>query len=144
MKNIFVGNLNAETTEQELLAAFSKYGVVERVNIVTNRDTGRSSGFAFVEMNPTVELAMTDSQPQPSVRPQASTAAPQTNVVDLNGIVSVTARAIEVLGDRESVLRWLRTPLPSLSDRTPLSMLDTTDGIEDVERILGRIEQGVW
>jgi len=34
--------------------------------------------------------------------------------------------------------------LPSLSDRTPLSMLNTADGIEQVEDVLGRIEQGVW
>jgi RNA recognition motif. (a.k.a. RRM, RBD, or RNP domain)/Protein of unknown function (DUF2384) len=148
MKNIFVGNLSVETTEQELHAAFSKYGVVERVNIVTDRDTGRSRGFAFVEMNPSVELKMgpneTNSQPQPADCSQASIATPQTHTVDLDGIVSVTARAIEVLGDREKALRWLRTPLPFLSDRTPLSMLDTADGIEDVEGVLGRIEQGVW
>ena len=68
----------------------------------------------------------------------------ETHTVDLNGIVGVTARAIEVFGAREKAIRWLRTPLPSLSDRTPLSMLNTADGIEQVEDVLGRIEQGVW
>jgi RNA recognition motif-containing protein len=48
--NIFVGNLSYRTTQDELHTAFSQYGGVERVNIVTDRDTGQSRGFAFVEM----------------------------------------------------------------------------------------------
>jgi RNA recognition motif-containing protein len=50
MTNIFVGNLSYQTTQEELQAAFANYGAVERVNIVTDRDTGQSRGFAFVEM----------------------------------------------------------------------------------------------
>src|SRR5215831_13846582 len=50
MTNIFVGNLNFRTTQEELYAAFAQYGAVERVNIVTDRDTGQPRGFAFVEM----------------------------------------------------------------------------------------------
>lgn len=50
MTNIFVGNLSYQTTQDDLQAAFSAYGGVERVNIVTDRDTGQSRGFAFVEM----------------------------------------------------------------------------------------------
>lgn len=50
MTNIFVGNLSFQTTQDDLHAAFSNYGAVERVNIVTDRDTGMSRGFAFVEM----------------------------------------------------------------------------------------------
>jgi cold-inducible RNA-binding protein len=50
MTNIFVGNLSFRTTQEELLAAFSQFGNVERVNIVTDRDSGQSRGFAFVEM----------------------------------------------------------------------------------------------
>jgi cold-inducible RNA-binding protein len=50
MTNIFVGNLSYQTTQDELLAAFSAYGAVERVNIITDRDTGQPRGFAFVEM----------------------------------------------------------------------------------------------
>ena len=68
----------------------------------------------------------------------------QLQAVDLDAIVTVTARALEVLGDREKALRWLRTPLSSLSGRTPLSMLNTSSGIVDIEDVLGRIEQGVW
>ena len=50
MTNIFVGNLSFQTTQDELYAAFSSYGPVERVNIVTDRDSGQARGFAFVEM----------------------------------------------------------------------------------------------
>jgi len=50
MTNIFVGNLSYQTTQEELHAAFATYGNVERVNIVTDRDSGQPRGFAFVEM----------------------------------------------------------------------------------------------
>jgi len=50
VKNIFVGNLDFGATEESVRALFEPYGTVERVNLVTNRDTGRSRGFAFVEM----------------------------------------------------------------------------------------------
>src|ERR1035441_9154259 len=50
MKNIFVGNLDFAATESSIRALFEPYGNVERVNLVTDRDTGRSRGFAFVEM----------------------------------------------------------------------------------------------
>jgi len=50
MKNIFVGNLDFGCTEDTLRQLFSEYGTVDRVSIVTDRDTGRSRGFAFVEM----------------------------------------------------------------------------------------------
>lgn len=55
MKNIFVGNLSYGTTEQELRTLFENYGAVERISIITDRDTGRSRGFAFVEMNDDAE-----------------------------------------------------------------------------------------
>ena len=50
MVNIFVGNLSYQTTQSELQAAFAFYGNVERVSIVTDRDSGQPRGFAFVEM----------------------------------------------------------------------------------------------
>jgi cold-inducible RNA-binding protein len=50
VKNIFVGNLNFNTNEEDLRQAFESYGQVERVSILTDRDTGRSRGFGFVEM----------------------------------------------------------------------------------------------
>ena len=55
MTNIFVGNLNYQTTQEDLYAAFSAFGAVERVNIVTDRDTGQARGFAFVEMTDRTE-----------------------------------------------------------------------------------------
>ena len=50
MTNIFVGNLNYSTTQEDLHATFAQFGNVERVNVVTDRDTGQPRGFAFVEM----------------------------------------------------------------------------------------------
>lgn len=50
MTNIFVGNLSYQTTQEELRAAFAQFGNVERVSIVTDRDTGQPRGFGFVEM----------------------------------------------------------------------------------------------
>jgi len=55
MKNIFVGNLDFSATESSIRALFEPYGNVERVNLVTDRDTGRSRGFAFVEMTDSAE-----------------------------------------------------------------------------------------
>ena len=51
MKNIFVGNLDFSATESSIRELFEPFGAVERVNLVTDRDTGRSRGFAFVEMS---------------------------------------------------------------------------------------------
>lgn len=51
MTNIFVGNLSYQTTQDELHAAFAQYGNVERVSIITDRDTGQPRGFGFVEMS---------------------------------------------------------------------------------------------
>ena len=50
MKNIFVGNLSFNTGEDELRQLFEAYGQVDRVSILTDRETGRSRGFGFVEM----------------------------------------------------------------------------------------------
>ena len=50
LKNIYVGNLSYGTTEDSLRSVFEPYGAVDRVNIVTDRDSGQPRGFAFVEM----------------------------------------------------------------------------------------------
>lgn len=55
MKNIFVGNLDFATTEAAIRSLFEAYGAVDRVSLVTDRDTGRSRGFAFVEMTDEAE-----------------------------------------------------------------------------------------
>jgi len=52
---IFVGNLAWTTTEDELTQLFESYGIVERAQIMTDRETGRSRGFGFVEMPDTAE-----------------------------------------------------------------------------------------
>ena len=67
MKNLFVGNIPHSTTEPELRALFEPHGAVERVSIVTDRDTGRSGGFAFVEMT--------------TQRPQQKPSPPSTAVI---------------------------------------------------------------
>lgn len=68
--NIFVGNLSYSTTQDDLHSAFANYGGVERVSIVTDRETGQPRGFAFVEM----------SEPD-----AAQAAIAQLNGADLNG-----------------------------------------------------------
>ncbi len=50
MKNIFVGNLDFRETEDSIRSLFEPHGTVERVSLVTDRETGRSRGFAFIEM----------------------------------------------------------------------------------------------
>lgn len=59
-------------------------------------------------------------------------------------IVDVVAMAIEVFGAREKALRWLRTPVQSLGDKTPISLLNTLEGLARVQDTLGQIEHGVW
>ena len=49
-KNIYVGNLSFQTTADDLLEAFGQYGSVTRAQVVSDRETGRSRGFGFVEM----------------------------------------------------------------------------------------------
>ena len=70
MTNIFVGNLSYQTSQDELNAAFAQYGAVERVSLVTDRDTGQPRGFAFVEM---------------TNRSEAEAAIAGLNGADLNG-----------------------------------------------------------
>lgn len=70
MKNIYVGNLSYSTMEQDLEAAFSQFGQVDRVSVVRDRDTGQPRGFAFVEMS--------DDQ-------SAQTAIERMNGADLHG-----------------------------------------------------------
>ena len=69
MKNIFVGNLDFASTESSIRSLFEPYGNVERVNVVTDRDTGRSRGFAFVEMSDAGEdgrsLNINEARPKP-------------------------------------------------------------------------------
>lgn len=51
MTNIYVGNLSFNAAEDDLRSAFEQFGEVTSVNVIMDRDTGRSRGFAFVEMS---------------------------------------------------------------------------------------------
>ena len=51
-KKIYVGNLPWSTTEEELKNLFERFGTVVSAKVITDRDTGRSRGFGFVEMEP--------------------------------------------------------------------------------------------
>jgi len=57
MKNLFVGNMSFQTTESDLRALFEPFGQITRVHIATDRETGRTRGFAFVEMANDAEAA---------------------------------------------------------------------------------------
>ena len=70
MTNIYVGNISYQTTQDDLHAVFSPFGGIERVNVVTDRDTGQPRGFAFVEM---------------TERDAAEKAIAQLNGTELNG-----------------------------------------------------------
>lgn len=49
--SIYVGNLSYDVTQEELNSVFAEYGAVKRVHLPKDRETGRSRGFGFVEMN---------------------------------------------------------------------------------------------
>jgi RNA recognition motif-containing protein len=55
LKNIFVGNLSFGATEDAVRSMFETYGAIDRVSIVTDRDTGQARGFGFVEMSNNAE-----------------------------------------------------------------------------------------
>jgi RNA recognition motif-containing protein len=88
MTNIFVGNLSYQTNKSDLEASFAQYGNVERVSIVTDRDSGQSRGFGFVEM---------------TNRDEAANAIAGLNGADLNG------RALNVNEARPREDRGFRT-----------------------------------
>ncbi|PON15359.1 RNA-binding protein [Candidatus Entotheonella serta] len=56
--NIYVGNLPFTATEEQIHDLFGTYGTVERVTLITDRDTGRLKGFGFVEMSSGAQEAM--------------------------------------------------------------------------------------
>jgi cold-inducible RNA-binding protein len=57
MKRLFVGNMSFQSTESDLMTLFQAYGQIGRIQVVTDRETGRSRGFAFVEMPNDAEAA---------------------------------------------------------------------------------------
>jgi cold-inducible RNA-binding protein len=91
--NIYVGNLSYETTEGDLQSAFERFGSVSSARVITDKYTGKSKGFGFVEMANTAE---------------ARTAIQELNNRDMNGRnVSVNeAKPKESSGDRRGGSRW--------------------------------------
>ena len=61
-KKIFVGNLSFNTTSEELESLFSQVGTCESAKVITDRDSGRSRGFAFVEMSSASEAGRAISE----------------------------------------------------------------------------------
>ena len=57
-KNLYVGNLSFNTTEDELRELFEQYGHVDKVQVIMDRETGRPRGFAFVEMGDGADKAI--------------------------------------------------------------------------------------
>ncbi|NOY81707.1 MAG: RNA-binding protein [Kiritimatiellaeota bacterium] len=53
--NIYVGNMSYSTSEDQLRTLFEEHGTVDAVRVITDRDTGRPKGFAFVEMGDSTE-----------------------------------------------------------------------------------------
>ena len=94
MTNIFVGNLSYQTSQDDLQNAFSAYGGVERVSIVTDRQTGQPRGFAFVEM--------TDAN-------EAQNAIAQLNGTELHGRTLNVNEARPKPTGRAGVVRTRRT-----------------------------------
>lgn len=61
-KKLYVGNLSYSVTDQNLVDAFSQCGTVETAKVIMDRDSGRSKGFAFVEMSSTSEATTSISK----------------------------------------------------------------------------------
>jgi len=57
-KSVFVGNFPYETTEEDISSLFSQFGIIERVRIILDRETGKSRGFGFVKMSQGAEDAI--------------------------------------------------------------------------------------
>ena len=92
--NLYVTNLTYTTTEEELSQLFEPYGIVESARIITDRDTGRSRGFGFVEMPDAAEaqeaidglhgtsvggrtLTVTEARPREERRPRDDRGGPR-------------------------------------------------------------------
>jgi len=59
-------------------------------------------------------------------------------------LASFAQRGIEVIGSKEYFAEWLQSPLPALNNKRPLDFLDTTFGIQMLNKVLGRLEYGVY
>ena len=100
MKKLFVGNIPHSTTEAELRALFEPHGAIEQVSIVTDRDTGRSRGFAFVEMTDSAEaekaIAALNGKELGGRALNINEARPKTDRGGPPAVVAVDVRAVVV------------------------------------------------
>ncbi len=67
----------------------------------------------------------------------------ETELTEDSVLAKVMQRALEVIGDREQALRWMGTPVRALGYATPISMLSTVPGEQEVLTVLGRLEHGI-
>jgi putative toxin-antitoxin system antitoxin component (TIGR02293 family) len=70
-------------------------------------------------------------------------AGPSTNGTPLEAEASMLAEAIAVIGDEAEAMRWMGTPVRALDYATPISLIHTTKGRQDVRVVLSRLEHGV-
>ena len=111
MKKLFVGNLPHSTTEAELRTLFEPHGKVDQVSLVTDRDTGRSRGFAFVEMADAAEaekaiaalngkelggraLNINEARPRPIAAPADPAVVDVPVAADVRAVAAVDATTI--------------------------------------------------
>ena len=76
LKKIYVGNLSFSSNDHDLAAMFTQYGEVASAKVVTDRDTGRSRGFGFVEMNDDSAADQAAASPGPGIGSWAPPASP--------------------------------------------------------------------
>ena len=138
MRNIFVGN----HLIAELHAAFAQHGNVERVNIITQRDTGLPRGFAFVQMSDDANVALVDGNLGPAASPKLLGCWFRSHVPTAQ-IEEITSLATAVLEDGEKAVRWLSMANPATDDRAPIELIGEPQGFERVKNLLLRIEYGV-
>jgi hypothetical protein len=80
---------------------------------------------------------------QPAVAAGNESSEPETEGYGPQDEIAMVRRATEVLGI-DHVARWMRSEIPSLGDRTPYALIKTVDGRSQVERVLLKIEHGVY
>ena len=114
MKKIFVGNLDFDITEPSLRALFEPYGTVESVHVVTDRETGRARGFAFVEMADSAE---------------ADRAIAALNGTNLEGrLLNVNEARPKTEGGRGGFSRGPQKPWASAAGAPLVGYIDTCSG----------------
>jgi signal transduction histidine kinase len=107
------------------------------------------ANYANPQLIPTAELTVYPGGKASTGRSELSKRAAELLILPvlkppLDVFMRITARAVEVLGSQEKAFRWLKTPVRSLSNQQPLSLLNSPEGTAQVEDALGRVQHGVW